>query len=614
MQLQPSAIVALGKGQAHNTPFVSYRSGAAREERVGLALAILLPVAVLFAGPYQLFPPVGWVDPAIYLSHLLDPRGMIAQFGSTYFSARLPLILLGAAIHHVFRFEYANYILILVIDLVALTSVYALARRAAGIVPAVVATWWLGTNPLWVAAISSGYVDGTAIAFSLAAISVFGIASDLGRAAPRPIALAAVGCLVALCFFVHPLPAGISGLVLLIGSIAVGGSALLLRFVLWAGIAFTLVAMLLGLFMMALGGPFLFIVDVSPLHNAFAGLARPFIRPFNEWAIEAYRLGMPFAATVIGLALVSAYKGGGKAKWAVHLGLALLAVTILFLAGWDVIVGGLTLQSHFYASYLLIGQSLAVIGCAGLLLEAESRTVRASLPLLGAVAALIVVALSLQRHIGALVSSTFAIWGILTSLLALTAFLCLRGLARAAVWGLFCITLIAGIANADTRRIFNVPGQLQSMELYGHLVRIRQAIEGMSLNGRQVMLWLNRSEYTTGKPVLDESFVFDFYLRGQNLRLNFYDSLAGFWLWDRSTINFEMPTLHQYNLESLQRVRFPTTIILACIYPENCDRGREALEQAGIATRVRARTLVGYPGLTPITLLALDNEPRSGGN
>lgn len=298
-----------------------------------------------------------------------------------------------------------------------------------------------------------------------------------------------------------------------------------------------------------------------------------------------------------------------------NVGFALIAGTFLFLLGWDLIVGGLTLQSHFYGSYLLIGQSLVVIGCVALLMgPEEAKTIRAALPLLSILAITVFVALTLQPQISAWSSAVPLIWGGIAGLLALTTLLCIWRVGRAAIWGLFCVTLLVGIVNADTRRIFTFPGKLQSKDLYGHLFRIKQTIEGMNLHGRRVMLWLDRSEYTTGSGAVDPHFIYDFYYQNLNLRLNFYDSLAGFWLWDRGTLNFEMPTLHQYNREWLERAWFPTTVVLVCIYPETCERGREVLDRAGIATRVRARTLVGYPNLAPVTLLALDYDPpRSDG-
>ena len=53
----------------------------------------------------------------------------------------------------------------------AIGSVYLIILPRYGRVGGVAAAWWLAFNPLWLAAVTRGYVDGPAMAFMLARIA-----------------------------------------------------------------------------------------------------------------------------------------------------------------------------------------------------------------------------------------------------------------------------------------------------------------------------------------------------------------------------------------------------------------------------------------------------------
>ena len=97
----------------------------------------ILPLAFLLLGPFQLFPPPGWVDAGMYLGYFLDFPRKLAEFGPNYHAMRLPFALTGFLAHRILSPDFANYVLVLGFHYLALFSVYFAVRarhsRAAAI-------------------------------------------------------------------------------------------------------------------------------------------------------------------------------------------------------------------------------------------------------------------------------------------------------------------------------------------------------------------------------------------------------------------------------------------------------------------------------------------------
>lgn len=571
--------------------------------------ALLFPLLLLDLGEYELFPQVGWVDPAIYLSYFLNPKGTIEYFGSTYFATRLSFIIPGYIAHTVFKFAYANFLLVLLFHSIGILSVYFAGKKAAGTLAGVLAAWWLGCNPLWIAAISGGYVDGPAIALALAAIGLYGVGSDFGKRLPRSNVLALVGALLALSLFAHPIPAGVAALTISASALRIGKLHSSGRLIVFGGLGFALVIFFFASVMIAWTGRIYLFDDLHPLTNAFAGRAQPFIRPYDTWMPGAFRLGLPVGIVALGVTALFSEKGAPAARWLINVGLLMLSCTAAFLVGWDWFVQGFTMQSPFYSSYLLLGQSFVVAGVIAVVLKAEPRQSGFRLWLLLALLALMIVAsVLLQERIGLWGKDVRQVWIVLFVLMALSAMSIILRFRQSSVWLLFLLTLLAGTANADTRRTFVSSGAVSNRDLYQHMIQIKETIDHLNTNGRRLILWVDRSEYTSGDKASDQRNVYMHYYDGSYLRLNFYDSLAGFWLWHRGVLNFEMPLIHSSNLEWLNRGQLPTTVVMVCVYPSTCNKGRAALEKVGIATTVRSSALIGHPKLYPVTILAVDYQ------
>ncbi len=184
-----------GTGEAGGSPAAARR--APRSAAAGYALLLaLLPLAQTALRPRWLFDGPG-ADPWIYYGYFRFARIYLHEAWAEYYSSRLSVILPGFLAHRALPPLAANAALHLALYACAVGAFFLAARAYAGRRGALLATVVLGSQPFFLNAIGSNYVDGFGMTYFLLALAALA-----GAAAARPgakLLLAAAGaCAVAI--------------------------------------------------------------------------------------------------------------------------------------------------------------------------------------------------------------------------------------------------------------------------------------------------------------------------------------------------------------------------------------------------------------------------------
>lgn len=143
---------------------------------------LLLPLIVVWHQDNTLFPPPGQVDTWVYLGFFRNLANFKQTlFPGTYYGSRLSWILPGYVVHSLFSPIVANYVLHLMVHLLATVSFFTILRLTVGVRTAFLATMVLSVNPLLWNATGWDYVDGAGVAYCLLTMAL------LTRAALQPV-------------------------------------------------------------------------------------------------------------------------------------------------------------------------------------------------------------------------------------------------------------------------------------------------------------------------------------------------------------------------------------------------------------------------------------------
>ena len=536
---------------------------------------------LLWSGLFQLHPPVGWVDPGLYLYWFLNPAGNLALRGGDYHGSRVAFILPGWALHSVFDIVTAQMILVSIYALVALIAIYAIAASVVNSFAARAALLILvATNPIWLAAITRGYVDGPSMALGLAALACVarreGPAGFLGHAG--------AGTLLTLALATHPFGGGLAGLALL-GFVLVRSSGL--RRLILSGSAMALGGFA-GLALCSLGSgligfPYLFFLN-SSLQRLQEGLAisgpSPFLQPLEDWVGGATRLTL-FALTLIATIAVT-WRARGRDRLALALGAASLLPIVALLISvllWSSFV----LQFSFYASYIWLALIPALILLAR---GMEHSSVRPEVWLLVACAPLAAIVLGTLLSLDIRFEPSFhwiAWLAVLTTLGAAVLALLMGRHSLAFIAAAMTVSL-AGATNRDTASALRLRGggdhtaQLESFRrLHAFL------IENGALQGRY-LLWYGRDRFTEQRAISSRN-LHELRYGDNRIYMNALDSLGAPIGWYAPAIGFQMPfpradVWGQANL--LRITDAPESLITLCAEPADCEAGMDALRALGL--------------------------------
>ena len=568
------------------------------------ALAVLL---ALSAGIVQLYPPIGWVDPGLYIHWFISPAENMIFRGGNYHAARLPFVLPGAALYALTDMVTAQAALVASFCLLGFGAVYTMAAGALRSVPARLAVaLFFSFNPLWLAAFLRGYVDGPAIAFGLLGVGLL----LHGDGPLRRARLASSGAMVMLGLAVHPFAGGISALstalvlslrcASLRGLLSAGGIMLL-----GAAGTFCVLASVGKL----LGMPFLFFgMSSAGVVRAFSSRTADFAVPLSAWIQTAPRvllLPMALAMVLAGLRMTPRgarnregwlLAGAALVPLAVYLGLQPLGGLRLPFAGF------ILLQYPFYASYLFLSLVPAVV----LLLRGLERrgypmTWSASL----GVAVFLLVLLVIAQHITLAQRehwfSPAVVWGAVGT----CALISLVGLVwrpnRATVLGALGTVALVGVLNRDTVNVFKLADGADYAAQHRSLAALHELLARTGASKGNYLIWFARERFTSRQKLAPDS-LYALNFSGQTLRLNMLDSLAASLGWDRVALGFDMPTIGPASTPLFASLSTPPRpLVTLCAEMAECEAGFAELEAAGVTVLRGQHLSVNERGSAPFT-------------
>ncbi|MEH2610434.1 hypothetical protein V1293_002723 [Bradyrhizobium sp. AZCC 1693] len=574
---------------------------------------IVVPLAYLLLGRFQLFPPPGWVDAGMYLGYFLDFPGKLAEFGPNYHVMRLPYTLTGFFVHRIFSPKIANYVLVLGFHFLALFSVYYAVRARHSRVAAVSAALFLALNPLWIATVTRGYVDGPGMAFLFASLAC--LVNRGGILSVRAGTVLA-GVMAALSAFCNAIAGIITILAILSWLYAEGISWRELWRTARHGLAgAAIVTGVLCLTSWSLKGPFFFFyVNIHFGSQALSGFGMNYLVPRGEWLPSAYRLALPIAFLCAGLSVLLAKRRGASPSLLLTAGCATIVLTVLWFLLWDFGIGSSTLQFAHYGSYLIPGQCLVFGGLAAALLSKDDTQPELSWAGGAGLAAAAILVLLGPEQLWAFEAKwrwAYLLWFVIALLFGGAMMLARRqpGVGLAV---LMFATVLAGTANADTRRIFRVGPNPDYKPFYELMVRLNWIVDSTRAGGRPFYLWYCRECLPADQR--DDWRVVELRYMGKTLRTNMLDSMVSLWLWDRAWLNYTMPSLSAEQVRQLTVAPEGSTLVMLCPEEMACNDATAALHHAGLTTRERARIPLAARGLLDLNVLVVEvkaNRPSS---
>jgi hypothetical protein len=340
-------------------------------------------LTLLLFRPGYPFPPFELLDSWIYTSYQWDLRRQIAEFGPTYYGARLTWILPGALIHSLLPAPTAIICYKLIVSAVLAIGCGAIVYRAAGFAPAALAVGLGVVSPQIIVALHTDYIDTPVILYGVLALACITRAKDSARWALW-IFLGGVGFTGMMVSNLSTLAApglGIALFHLLWLRWSVGRHALSLLFYL-AGAA--LVIGVIELVSRSAGASWFFLkpqIDMLFYMNALKD-KNPWTPKNWEWAYGATWLVVPVCTLILGAFRSFVFRSANQAV--LRLTQALtggLAVSLLFALIFE--LRGMGVMSLYYYSsfHLCFALPLLVLACANDISLGKAVVLRVAAPI-----------------------------------------------------------------------------------------------------------------------------------------------------------------------------------------------------------------------------------------
>lgn len=561
--------------------------------------AVFAALMLLFwSGLYSLYPTIGWVDPGLYVYWFLNAGLNATLRVQDYHGARLSYVVPGVVLYRIFEPMTAQLMLVSGYFLAGLIAVRAIAAcflqsaRAQALVLVVI-----GANPLWIATFARGYVDGPCMALGLGALALL-----LRREPPGAARHAMAGALLVLAFCAHTLGGGMAGMT----AIAVG----LIRATSWRGALLNGGAAVLGalaclavagLVAMALGMPFLFLrLLLTPLQLSLDGTYDAFATPILEWLPFAPRL---LIVPAIFILLAAAWRAwGGTGRQGLALAAAVL-VPLLPLCAWFLRSASL-MQYSFYAGYLFLSLVPALVLFARRAEPALEAAPLGRIVGLGATMLLVLVCASflpLELRAGrAFAWGTWIVAG--AAMLLATAYAWRTRLVPAAGAMALGLTL-AGALNADTAKVYRVPGGPDNAAQHMGMQRLHAFLRTEGTTQGHYLLWFGRDAFTNQRGI-PESHLHHLSFATTRLGLNALDSLAASLGWHTAAIGFSMPGFDErWGLDVAAMIGAePANVITLCADLPQCEDGFAALREVGFVVVPRRQEMIAVAGMPAFTV------------
>ncbi|MEI6159142.1 MAG: hypothetical protein WCP77_04845 [Roseococcus sp.] len=568
-----------------------------RSVKTGALFAALL--ALFWSGLFHLHPPIGWVDPGLYIYWFLYAPDNTALRVTDYHGARLSYVVPGFLLYRIFEPVLAQKILVSGYYLLGLCALHLFAGsllhgfRARALLVILVAA-----NPLWIGAFARGYVDGPCMALGLLALSCLLRPS----APPGAWRHAAAGALLALALCAHTLGGGMAGLAAAAIALIRADTLRRLLGAAAAGLAGAAACLgVLGLVAMAIGMPFLFVRAFwAPLRLSIDGTYDAFSLPATEWLPFTPRLLLLPIIFGLLLAAWNTIRAEGRRGWAMA---AAVLVPLLPLLAWFFRTASL-MQFHFYASYL----QLSLVPALVLLLArleskgrlADSRAL--AVPVAGVV---LIVGLGAFLPMEWRLAWPFALgtWVVAGGAVMLAVILGALARPRPALAAFALGLVLTGSLNADTARAYRLPGTPDQAAQHAGLVRLHEFLAASGgLRGRYV-LWFARDSFTQARALGDGS-LYDLGFAGTRIRLNALDSLGASLGWHVAAIGFSMPAFaERWGLDQASTIGAdPVTLVTLCAEPQECREGAATLIELGLTVEPGPAEAIEVPGMPPFAV------------
>jgi hypothetical protein len=562
-----------------------YLESVIRSDRVDFAVLAAL-IAALFLGAYQLYPPIGWVDASIYNGYFRNLHGLIADFGATYFVERWAFILPGAALYSISSIDLANTAELILWFGASLLAIRSIIRPALEAPFRKLTLIMYGSSPLVIATVTRSYPDGAAIAMLLVGMALL---SRAGRARTPAGLIVGAGCLFCLGILTQP------GAIYAWGPLVGGFAGINWRRGLgWMGRAVgaglvgvaAMLIVLMSINLMMLGTIDLWSPILATGGKVVNGLAKNYREPLGSWIFSVTRVWFVFLVLSAGLFTMAVRGLAGVApalrqlfSWA--LGMA-LGSSILMSAS-DAIVGTATLQFPFYASYLLPSIYLLLAAILRIWTPEGSGSPGGA----AFVIAAIMGPASLATTYDIPPSSRFyplVVGGAVIGAAAIfVAHIRMRTGPSAAKFLLILVPLSS--ISVDTRHVWRGWGPSNG-DTYRATYRAADAIDSIT-HGRKVLFWFDRAGFneSVAHPLpwpQSNQHVYQVKFAQSRTDLDALDTLAGFYLWDRSLLNAALPLLTPSDVVRLNSVKQPVSVVVASYSADDITIARRALEKAGL--------------------------------
>jgi hypothetical protein len=532
-----------------------------RQAWVDAALLAVLPALFLYSGLFQLYPLTGWVDPGIYLGYFFDLPSLVTRYGlgeTTYHGARLSWVLPGFWLHEAFSPQVAQLVLVGLMYFTSIWSAFLAGRGVGGRLGGHLAAAFFAYNPLFLAAVVFGAIDGICITYMLVATAALfsGLPAPLSR-----VRAAVFGVFACLATVAHPFAAPLSAFLalayLLTARPQLKDILLHVAFATLGAIAAFLVLALIG---MQFGMPFWFPAASAPMaQRALGGFGASYKLPFSDWAVGSYRLLMP-AALIAALVTVLLDRTQ-RHRRAVLASIVLLVVSGALFFIVDLIVQGTTLQVRNYTNLTLPACAVALAALVGRPHDEISTGRLALLQLAAMVPALLLAALYA-------VSPDWFVGG--SKLPVLFAALCIAGLvlawrsarkaAGAVVFGLF--VLACGALNQDSASVYLARSKVDLREAFMGAHRLAEYIEASPrLRSGGLLIWYDRKSFTTGSELADRQLSYNMAFRNERFRFTYYDTLSSLYLFDRSLLGAKFPAIEPHQLDPVRLQATPVIVL-----------------------------------------------------
>lgn len=571
-------------------------------DRMDFAVIAAVVVYVVL-GPFQHFPPAGWVDSGIYIGYFRNFGWMTEQYGATYFANRWPYLFPGWLVYRLFPYWAANLVLTGVWLTALLVALRSLLRFS---LPAWARKWTLvlfGCSPLAAAMVTRAYPDGAVAAIGLFGLALIwrGMVSDR-RVGPTSLAGAA---LVILAFLTHPgslyMTAPI-GLAMLLTVRPKNMGAWFLKAVLWGG-AGVLVTMLvyLGVAYKITG-----IKNLPELMYAACcqnNSGADYRWNISLWIFSSTRIHFVMLLLAAGLLTLASdlRDAPDRLRRLLVCGVISTSVAAALLVFSDTAMGMSLVQSPHYASYILPAAAMllgALLAVWGRRLAPRDRAV-GSVVVLG----LATVGVAVMMLATARTPQTSILFPIVDVLCAAAviglAIVMVRGpkkLHLGIVLALVVALLPLSSIGADTRHVFR--GQARSSgSTYGVLLRAAEQIDEM-VGARPVLFWFDRQGFNqmlahrTPNVRVPDGEVYPLRHRENLYELNALDTLNAFYLWDRSRLNDQLPVLSPSEADTLRNLGRPTVLVVASYRSSDLDLARAKLAEANVPFTVAKRSVI----------------------